>query len=56
MKIALADSNLKLNEIVGGTYFFVYRVNGIFGSNEQLIFFSIEKSELKELLELTKEK
>lgn len=46
----LSDDNLRLNEIIGDTFFFVYRVDGVFGSNEQLIFLSINKGDIVNLL------
>ena len=46
----LSDGNLRLNEIIGDAFFFVYRVDGVFGSNEQLIFLSINKGDIVNLL------
>ena len=46
----LTDNNLRLNEIIGDTYFFIYRVNNIFGSKEQVIHLKLSAGDLRGLL------
>jgi len=47
----LSNKNLRLNEVIGDTYFFVYRVGGVFGINEQIVHFSLTKEDLRKLKE-----
>ena len=47
----LSNKNLRLNEVIGDTYFFVYREGGDFGINEQIVHFSLTKEGLRKLKE-----
>ena len=47
----LSNENLRLNEVIGDTYFFVYRVGGVFGINEQIVHLSLTKEDLRKLKE-----
>ena len=46
----LSDKNLRLNEIIDDTYFFIYRVGGFFGSSEQVIHLQIDRNDIEQLL------
>ena len=46
----LTDNNLRLSEIVGDTYFLTYRVNGVFGKDEQVIHIAISRGDMEQLM------